>query len=83
MENQLVLAMIELKNSLSYGKQQSFVTHYTYIVHIHLLQACDFEFKKKQTNKQTKNPQNIKYSILCIKLLSIEKKHKIDIGEIS
>jgi hypothetical protein len=80
MENQLVLAMIELKNSLSYGKQQSFVTHYTYIVHIHLLQACDFELKKNQTNKQTKNPQNIKYSILCINLLSIEKKHKIGIG---
>jgi hypothetical protein len=54
MENQLVLAMIELKNCLSYGKQQSLVTHYTYIVHIHLLQACDFELKKtnKQTNKQ-------------------------------
>jgi hypothetical protein len=60
MENQLVLAMIELKNSLSYGKQQSLVTHYTYIVHIHLLQACDFEFIKKKTNKKTKKPQNIK-----------------------
>jgi hypothetical protein len=74
MENQLVLAMIELKNSLSYGKQQSFVTHYTYIVHIHLLQACDFEFKKNQTNKQTKNPQNIKYSKLCINLFLDKKK---------
>jgi hypothetical protein len=59
MENQLVLAKIELKNSLSYGRQQSLVTHYTYIVHIHLLQACDFEFKKKQNKKNKQKTRRI------------------------
>ena len=74
MENQLVLAMIELKNCLSYGKQQSLVTHYTYIVHIHLLQACDFEFKKK-TNKQA-NKKPAEYKVLHTMHKIIVKREK-------